>query len=65
MKDQKELRVLVVQANGEELEVVEEDDRTEELEVKAIELDIEQKEPVIELPLTSWNTGLNAISSAA
>ena len=65
VKDQKELRVLVVQANGEELEVVEEDDRTEELEVKAIELDIEQKEPVIELSLTSWNTGLNAISSAA
>ena len=65
VKDQKELRVLVVQANGEELEVVEEDDRIDELEVKAIELDIEQKEPVIELSLTSWNTGLNAISSAA
>ena len=41
MKDQKELRVLVVQANEEELEVVEEDDRIEELEVKAIELGIE------------------------
>ena len=51
VKDQKELRVLIVQADGEELEVEEEDDYTEEPEVKAIELDIERKEPVIELSL--------------
>ena len=53
VKYHKELRVLVVQATGEELKVVEEDDHTDEHEVKAIELDIKKKEPVIESSLNS------------
>lgn len=52
MKEQKELRVLVVQANGEELEVVEEEDYIDENEVKAIEIE-KHDEPLIELSLNS------------
>ncbi|KAA0058397.1 Retrovirus-related Pol polyprotein from transposon 297 family [Cucumis melo var. makuwa] len=52
VKDQKELRVLVVRANGEELEVVEEEDLTEETEIQKAKIG-KQEEPVIELSLNS------------
>ena len=52
VKDHKELRVLVVGANGEELEVVEEEDSKVETEIQETEV-VKPEEPVIELSINS------------
>ena len=52
MKEQKELRVLVVQENGEEVEIIEEDYHDKEAEMTAIEVGKGDK-PNIELSINS------------